>query len=174
MFVVFQTLSHSLVARVRQLGLLRCLGAGVGAITRIFLFDALLLGVVGAALGVLLGLGLALLLQNAQISSLGVGKAWDTFDVPLFPVLWTAGLGVLFTLAGAMFPLIRARAVPALDILQSRGLAPGSDDGVDLLKGVHLWMFLLLVLALPLAYLAMTPLAVEEAQETRKIGRAHV
>ena len=169
MYVVFQTLSHSLVARIRQLGLLRCLGAGTGAITRIFLVDALMLGVAGSVIGIGLGLLLALFLQSQRVSSLGLGKEWSTFVVPWFPVLWTAGLGVLFTLAGAMFPLVRARQVPALDILRARGVAPGSDDGVDLLKGVHLWMFGLLVLALPLAYLAMTPLAVEEGQETRAV-----
>lgn len=167
MFVVFQTLSHSLVARVRQLGLLRCLGAGTGAITRVFLCDALLLGVLGSALGVGLGLVLAALLRRFDVSSLGMGKAWSTFEVPAFPVGWTAALGVLFTLAGAMFPLVRARQVPALDILQARGLAPGDDDRIDLLRGVNLWLFGLLVLALPLAYLAMTPLVVEEAAETR-------
>ncbi|MBL8753807.1 MAG: ABC transporter permease [Planctomycetes bacterium] len=169
MYVVFQTLSHSLVARVKQLGLLRCLGTGTGAITRIFLFDALLLGVLGSAFGIGLGLLLARWLQSNQISSLGIGKEWSTFEVPLFPVLWTGGLGVLFTLAGAMFPLVRARQVPALDILQARGLAPAKDDGVDLLRGVHLWMFGLLAVALPLAYLSMTPLAVEEGSETRMV-----
>ncbi|HEB52840.1 MAG TPA: FtsX-like permease family protein [bacterium] len=169
MYVVFQTLSHSLVARVRQLGLLRCLGAGTGAITRIFLVDALLLGVLGSISGIGLGLVLARLLQWRRVSSLGLGKDWNTFDVPWGPVLWTAALGVLFTLAGAMFPLVRARQVPALDILRARGLAPGADDGVDLLRGVHLWMFGLLVVALPLAYLAMTPLAVEEGRETRAV-----
>ena len=169
MYVVFQTLSHSLVARVRQLGLLRCLGTGTGAITRIFLVDALLLGVLGSLLGIGLGLLLAKWLQAERVSSLGLGKAWATFEIPWFPVLWTAALGVLFTLAGAMFPLVRARQLPALDILRARGLAPGEGDGVDLLRGVHLWMFGLLVLALPLAYLAMTPLAVEEGQETRLV-----
>jgi putative ABC transport system permease protein len=163
MFVVFQTLSHSLVSRLRQLGLLRCLGAGSGAITRIFLFDAVLLGVVGAALGVLLGLGLAWLLKSYHVSSLGLGKAWSTFEVPWFPVGWTALLGVLFTLAGAMFPLIRARQVPALDIL----VPHRSGGDVDLLRNVNRWLFLLLVLALPLAYLAMTPIVVEEERDTR-------
>jgi putative ABC transport system permease protein len=169
MFVVFQTLSHSLVARVRQLGLLRCLGAGSGAITRIFLFDALALGVLGSLLGTGLGLVLALLLRRYHISSLGLGKPWLTFEIPLFPVAWTAALGVLFTLAGAMFPLLRARVVPPLDILHARGLAPGKGDGVDLLRSMNLWLFALLVLALPLAYLAMTPLAVEEGRETRLV-----
>lgn len=166
MYVVFQTLSHSLVARVRQLGLLRCLGAGSGAITRIFLWDSLLLGAIGSLLGIGLGLALAALLRAYDISSLGLGKAWSTFEIPWFPVLWTAVLGVLFTLAGAMFPLVRARQVPALHILQARGLAPGKDDGVDLLRGLNGWMFALLVFALPLAYLAMTPLAAEESSET--------
>jgi putative ABC transport system permease protein len=169
MFVVFQTLSHSLVARIKQLGLLRCLGAGSGAITRIFLLDAVLLGVVGSAAGVLLGLGLARLLRRYHISSLGLGKAWTTFEIPLFPVAWTFVLGVLFTLAGAMFPLVRARQTPALDILRARGMVPGKDDGVDLLRGVHLWMFGLLVVALPLAYLAMTPLAAAEGSEMRNV-----
>lgn len=169
MFVVFQTLSHSLVARIRQLGLLRCLGTGAGAITRIFLFDALLLGVVGSVLGIGLGLVLALVLRAFHVSSLGIGKEWATFEIPLFPVGWTGALAVLFTLAGAMFPLVRARQVPALDILQARGLAPGKGDGVDLLRSINLWMFGLLVLALPLAYLAMTPLAVEESSETRMV-----
>lgn len=166
MYVVFQTLSHALVARVRQLGLLRCLGAGSGAITRIFLVDALLLGGLGSSLGVGLGLLLADQLRAHDVSSLGLGKAWSTFEIPLFPVVWTAVLGVLFTLAGAMFPLVRARSVPALDILRARGLAPSSDDGVDLLRGLNGWMFALLVFALPLAYLAMTPLAAEEGTET--------
>ena len=169
MFVVFQTLSHSLVARVKQLGLLRCLGAGTGAITRIFLADALLLGAVGSVVGIALGLGLARLLQAGDVSSLGLGKPWGTFEVPLFPVVWTGTLGVLFTVAGAMFPLMRARSIPALDVLQARGLAPGKDDGVDLLRGVNVWLFGLLVLALPLAYLAMTPLAAEEGAETRVV-----
>ncbi len=169
MFVVFQTLSHALVARIRQLGLLRCLGTGSGAITRIFLADALALGALGSALGVALGLGLAWLLRLFRVSSLGLGKDWSTFEIPWFPVAWTAVLGVLFTLAGAMFPLVRARQVPALDILRARGLAPGANDGVDLLRGVNLWLFGLLVLALPLAYLAMTPLAAEEGAETRMV-----
>ena len=98
-----------------------------------------------------------------------IGEEWPTCVLPWFPVLWTAGLGVLFTLAGAMFPLVRARQIPALDILRARGLAPGSDDGVDLMRGVHVWMFGLLVVALPMAYLAMTPLAVEEGSETRMV-----
>lgn len=166
MFGVFQTLSQSLVARVKQLGLLRCLGVGRSGVMRIFLLDALLMGVLGSGLGVLGGLLLADILKGLQISSLGSMKEWKTFEVPLLPVAWTALLGVLFTMAGALFPLWRARSVPAMAILQSRGMGPGQPGNVDLLKGVNVWLFGMLVVVLPLAYLAMTPLVSEEGRET--------
>ena len=165
MFVVFQTLSNSLVARVRMLGLLRCLGASRGAVGRIFLLDALLLGVVGSALGVALGIGLSAVLRAFRISSLGGAKEWLVFELPLVPMLGTALLGVLFTLAGAAFPLWRARSLPALWILRHQG-GEGGNDGSDLLKGVNLYLFTLLVLVLPGAYLAMTPLVAEAGKET--------
>jgi len=164
MFVVFQTLSHSLVARVRMLGLLRCIGASRGAVGRIFLFDALLLGILGSALGVLLGVLLAAMLRSAQISSLGGAKEWLVFELPIAPIVGTFALGVVFTLAGAAFPLWRARQLPALWILRQQGTDQGGD--ADLLAGVNRWLFLLLVLVLPAAYLAMTPLVSEEGRET--------
>ena len=165
MYVVFQTLSHSLVARIRLLGLLRCLGASRGDVSRIFLGDALLLGVVGSLLGLLLGIVLVWILKAREISSLGGNKPWAGFELPLIPMLWTFALGVLFTLAGAAFPLWRARQMPAMWILRQRSLAAQGEEG-DLLKGVNLWLFGLLVVVLPLAYLAMTPLFVEDSRET--------
>lgn len=161
MFGVFQTLSQGLVARIRTLALLRCIGSSRGAIARIFLGDALAMGIVGSALGIGAGLLLALVLRNARISSLGYGKEWLTFEVPPGPVFGTAALGVLFTLAGASYPLWRARNMPASAILEARGLG-----GTELLRGVHVWLFVLLVVALPAGYLAMTPLVSEEGLET--------
>ena len=161
MFGVFQTLSQGLVSRIRTLALLRCIGSSRGAIERIFLGDALAMGLVGSALGTGLGLLLALMLRNARISSLGYGKEWLTFEVPPGPVLGTAALGVLFTLAGASYPLWRARNMPTSAILEARGLG-----GAELLRGVHVWLFALLVVALPAGYLAMTPLVSEEGMET--------
>lgn len=167
MFVVFQTLSQSLVERLRQVGLLRCLGARRRAVAGIFLLDAFATAVIGAVLGVLLGLLLAFALQSVRITTLGLGKKITTFEVPLTPVLWTAALGMLFTLAGAAFPLWKARNVPALSVLHARGLADeGEGGGAYVLRGVNTFLFLMLVLVLPGAYLAMTPLLSSEGRET--------
>lgn len=165
MFVVFQTLSFSLVERLQQIGLLRCLGASRGSVASIFLLDAVLLAVLGAGFGIGLGLGLAWLLQALGFSTLGAGKDVDVFAVPWRPVLWTAALGVAFTLAGAAFPLVKARNVPPLDVLRPRGLDT-EGTGAWLLRGVNGFLFVMLVVALPLGYLAMTPLVSEQGRET--------
>jgi putative ABC transport system permease protein len=167
MFVVFQTLSMSLVERLRQLGLLRCLGASRRAVAGVFLLDALATGVVGAVLGVGGGIALAWLLQGMDVSTLGRGKNVTVFEVPVGPVLWTAALGVLFTLAGAAFPLYKARNLPTLAVLHPHGLDEGGrGGGAWVLRGVNLFLFVMLVLVLPGAYLAMTPLVSEEGYET--------
>lgn len=165
MFLVFQTLSQSLVERLRQLGLLRCLGASRRAVASIFLLDAVAMGVMGASMGVGLGLLLAKVLQHYRVSSLGVGKDWTTFVIPWGPVLWTVALAMLFTLAGASFPLWRARQIPPLAILQAHGVEPRGGRGWAL-RGVNVFLFVLLVLFLPAAYFAMTPLVSAEGEET--------
>lgn len=166
MFVVFQALSQSLVERLRQIGLLRCLGASRRAIVSIFLVDALAMALVGVALGVGGGLVLAYTLQTFKFTTLGVGKTVSTFEMPLVPILWTGALGFLFTLTGALFPLYKARNLSAVRILNSRSV---SEKDTDVLKGVNVFLFVLLVLVLPGAFLAMTTLTTESERETRAV-----
>lgn len=164
MFVVFQTLSQSLVERLRQIGLLRCLGASRSAVVMVFVLDASVLAVSGTLLGIAFGIGLAWLLQSLKMSTLGLGKTIEVFEIPFGPLLWTGALGILFTLAGAAFPLWKARNVSPLDVLANRGIEAGSS--ADVLRGVNVFLFVLLVLVLPVAYLAMTPLLAERSRET--------
>ena len=162
MLVVFQTLSQTLLERLRQIGLMRCLGASRRAVAAIFLVDGLLLAGVGAFLGVAGGIGLAYLLAANQVTTLGMGKPITDFEVPLRPNFFAAGLGIFFTLAGSAFPLFKARNLPPMQVLQARGLG----DSGYLLRGVNVFLFLLLVIVLPISYLAMTPLMAEEGRET--------
>ena len=80
--------------------------------------------------------------------------------------MWlAAALGILFTLAGAAFPLLKARNLPPMQVLQARGLG----DAGYLLRGVNIFLFVMLVGVLPLAYLAMTPLLAAEGREMRNV-----
>jgi ABC-type lipoprotein release transport system permease subunit len=165
MLVVFQTLSQTLMERLKQIGLMRCLGASRRAVASIFLVEGILLALVGAVVGVLGGIGLAYVMGRLELTTLGIGKEITGFEVPPRPVLFAAGLGVFFTLAGSAFPLWKARNVPPVRVLQSRGLG----DSGYLLRGVNIFLFMLLVIVLPFAYLAMTPLLTEGGRETRNV-----
>ena len=167
MFVVFQTLSQLLVERLRQVGLLRCLGASRGAIAWVFFVDALAMAVLGVLLGSGLGVGLAWLLQSMRFTTLGVGKVVSSFELPVVPMVWIATLGLVFTLLGAVFPLYKARNLPALAVVNARSLE--AERGGDVLRGVHVFLFVLLVFVLPGAYLAMTPILGESEGETRAV-----
>ena len=169
MFVIFQTLSQSLVERLKQIGLLRALGTARRTIAGVFLVDATATAVAGTVLGLGGGLALAYVLQRNNFSTLGRGKRVVTFEWPMEPLLWTALIGVTFTLLGAAFPLWKARNLPALEVLSARGIrAGGSQDGETyVLRGVNVFLFAMLVLVLPGAYLGMTPILSEEGREAR-------
>ncbi len=160
MFVIFHTLSHALAERMRRVGILRCLGATQGQVAMAFFVEACLLAVLGSVLGLGVGLLLAKIFAGAGITTLGLGKTIVTFEIPWEPLLWILGLGCFFTLVGASFPLLKVRKLSPRRILFVRDLAPPA----DLLRGVNLFLFVTLVLALPMAYLAMTPLLREEGQ----------
>ncbi|MEO0481284.1 MAG: ABC transporter permease [Planctomycetota bacterium] len=161
MFVVFQTLSQSLAERLRQIGLWKCLGVGSGTVGAVFLVDAVVVAALGSMLGAGLGLVLAFALQQLELSSLGRFEEWQLREIPPGPVLWTAGLGFVFTIAGAFFPWWRARRLSAVEILNARGL----DKVRDVLRGVHLYLFALLCLLLPIGYLSMTTILSDSNEE---------
>jgi putative ABC transport system permease protein len=58
-FLIYNTISISVVRRRAEIGVLRALGAARASIFALFLAEALLLGIAGAALGVVLGRALA-------------------------------------------------------------------------------------------------------------------
>ena len=91
MLVVFQTLAQTLLERLRQIGLMRCLGASRRSVAAIFLADGLLLAVAGAILGVAAGIGLAYTMGRLQWTTLGLGKEILGFEVPPRPVLLAVG-----------------------------------------------------------------------------------
>jgi len=160
MFVIFHTLSHALAEKIRQVGILRCLGATVGQVSSVFLLDALALSVLGTALGLAGGVWLAHFLAQQKITTLGLGKTVTTFEIPWSQLLAIAALGVIMTMLGAAFPLFKVRRLSPQRILYARDLAPPA----DLMRGVNVFLLVLLVVVLPLGYLIMTPLLAGEGR----------
>jgi putative ABC transport system permease protein len=112
-FLIYNTISISVVRRRAEIGVLRALGAGRSSILALFLAEALLLGVAGAALGVVLGRVLAG--ATVQLIS-GTINAIFTTSRPA-PVELTWGEAALGVLVGALATLASA-FVPAREAME--------------------------------------------------------
>src|SRR5918994_160951 len=63
---IITTLYTSVVERIREIGTLKAIGAKNSTILGLFLFEALLIGIMGASLGLVAGIGMGYLLASAS------------------------------------------------------------------------------------------------------------
>ena len=114
-FLILNSFNMTVLQRIREIGMLRTLGATRGMVARLVLVEALAVGLVGA----LLGLGLGLLLSvglTALMSSIGVPVG--SLYVTPGPAIIAAVVGLLATAAGAFYPARRASRVPPIQAAQ--------------------------------------------------------
>jgi len=73
---IITTLYTSVVERIREIGTLKAIGAKNTTILSLFLFEALLIGIIGASLGLVAGIGMGYMLVSASPG--GGGGTEDT------------------------------------------------------------------------------------------------
>lgn len=125
-FLVFNTISISIVQRKRELGILRALGTTRRELSLLLTLEGLLLGLVGSALGVGVGLGLAQ--GMLRVTTRAVDKVYlqqAVREVQLDPALIALGFG-LGTLASVGAAWLAAR--------RTAGLRPS-----EALSSAHTW-----------------------------------
>ena len=152
LYVIFHTLSMSLVERIREVGVLHALGAGRRQVGRIFLLEAAILSSLGGILGLVSGVLLAKGLLSAGITTLGTGKLIQGFRIPL-GVLPLTAIGVGTALLGSVFPLLRARGASTVEAL--RGEKAMEQGGTA--HSFHLFATLLIAVLLPALYFTIVP-----------------
>jgi putative ABC transport system permease protein len=148
-FLVGNTLAMTVSERTREIGLLRAAGTTSRQILGLFLRQGAAIGVIGAALGLLLGVALA----AAMIGFLGSTRAVLVGGLPLDlgALLLAFGLGVMVTLLGAGVPALRAAGLSPLEALRPLRQTGGA------LAGQLRWL-VLLELAVVIAGLILYPL----------------
>ena len=122
-FVIWNTFSIMVGQRVRELALLRTLGAQRGQVFRSVLGEAVLLGAAAAAAGVLLGIGLARGLA-ALLSGFGVSLPISGLEVPATGAAASFGAGLVITVVAAVPPAWRATRVAPVQALRDAVPAP--------------------------------------------------
>ncbi|MEO2094302.1 MAG: ABC transporter permease, partial [bacterium] len=152
LYVIFHTLSMSLVERLREVGVLHALGARRLQVAGIFLLEAVVLSGAGGLLGLFGGLALARELQERGITTLGTGKHIAGFEVPVgvWPLV---ALGIGTALLGSIFPLLRARRASTVEALRGEKGLESSEVG----RGFHLFASLLIAVLLPALYFLIVP-----------------
>jgi putative ABC transport system permease protein len=116
-FSIYNTFSIIIAQRTRQMALLRALGASRLQVMRSVLFEAIAIGLIASAIGLVVGVGLAGLLK-------GLLNAFG-FDVPAGGTVLKSGtvitalvVGVVVTLVASLSPAVRASRIPPLAALR--------------------------------------------------------
>jgi putative ABC transport system permease protein len=114
-FLILNSFNMTVLQRIREIGMLRTLGASRAMVARSVLVEALAIGVAGSvlglALGALLSLGLIALMQSLGIP---VGN----LHFALGPAIVAVIVGLVTTAAGALYPARRAARVPPIQAAQ--------------------------------------------------------
>jgi len=121
-FIVSSTFAFTVAQRRRDLALLRLVGGSVGQLRRLLLSEALLLALIGSAIGIPLGLlaerAQSWLLVELQLIPPGFSARWQTW---ILAVSFGVGIGV--AMMGVFAASRRAGTVRPLDALRDTGAA---------------------------------------------------
>ena len=106
----------SVTERFREIGTMKCLGALDGLVVKLFLMESSLLGMVGALIGIVMGVAVALAAAVLQFQSMGL---------QYFPVghagkvaLLAIACGMILALFGTFGPAIMAARMRPVDALR--------------------------------------------------------
>jgi putative ABC transport system permease protein len=111
-FLIYNTFNIIVAQRARELALLRALGAGWGQVTLAVLLEALIVGLVGATLGLAAGVGIGAAAEWALSNLMDLELPSGGLVVTGWAVLWSYVVGVLVTVVAAFVPAIKAATVP--------------------------------------------------------------
>lgn len=115
MFLIYNSMTFSVVQRRTEIGTLRALGVTRGEVLGKVLFEALLIGVIGTVVGIGLGIRLAdglLELVTRTINDLYFAVTVREVAVPPLALVKGVVLGVGATLAAAAAPALEAASSP--------------------------------------------------------------
>ncbi len=116
-FIIANTFSMLVAQRTRELALLRAVGASRRQVTRSVLAEALVVGVVGATVGLAFGLLVAVGLQ-ALLGAFGAGLPKGPLVFKPATVIWAYVVGVGVTTVAAYLPARRASKIAPVAALR--------------------------------------------------------
>ncbi|MGW6707653.1 ABC transporter permease [Streptomyces sp. NPDC054956] len=120
-FLIYNTFTMLVTQRTKELALLRAVGANRGQVMRSVLAEALVVGLVSAAIGLVTGVGLAVAMRSLMDS---LGAKIPAGDLVVAPTTIVAALviGVLVTVLAALVPAWRTGRIAPVAAMGSAHL----------------------------------------------------
>jgi putative ABC transport system permease protein len=112
-FVIQNTFRITVAQRVRELALLRAIGATGSQVVRLVLVEAAIIAVLASALGVVAGIGVAELIKAAMDAG-GLGIPDGPLTIEGRTIVVSMVVGIVVTLFSALLPARRASAIPPI------------------------------------------------------------
>lgn len=112
---VASVLAISALQRSRQIGILKAIGMRTGSVARIFLFQGVLLGLIGSGLGCLLGL---LLTQGYVLIGQKTGAVLFPIQLKAQTLLVMAGIATLASAVAAYVPARRSAKIDPIEVIR--------------------------------------------------------
>jgi len=115
------TLTMSVIEKHRDIAILRAQGATAGAITRVFVYQGLMIGLAGAAIGVLLGLLAVWVANRYQLVSIPAeiySVSHVTLRVRLTDCVGIALAAIVISLLATIYPAFSAARLPPVEALR--------------------------------------------------------
>jgi putative ABC transport system permease protein len=113
-FLIYNTMSITIIRRRPEIGTLRAIGFSKGHIFSLFLIEALIIGLIGTTLGLGFGVFLSKFASKAvatTVANLYTGQVLDMFSVNPWLLAQAFCFGILMTVIGAMAPVLEATSV---------------------------------------------------------------
>lgn len=117
-FIIYNTFSMLVAQRLRELALLRAIGASRAQVRNSVVLEAVVVGVLGSALGLATGVGLAWLLQ-AGVKAAGAGFPDSGIAIEPSVVATVMIVGTVVTVISALIPAVRASRVPPVAAMRT-------------------------------------------------------
>jgi putative ABC transport system permease protein len=146
MFLVYNTMTFSVLQRRQIVGTLRALGVTRGEVFAQVLSEAAVLGVAGTALGLPMGylLGKALLgMVTRSIGDLYFSLSVQNVSVTAATLLKAGALGTVGALAASLWPAHEATSTPPRDVMRRSSIEKGVRKILPLLSAAGAGLILL-------------------------------
>ena len=127
-FIIFNTLSITVAQRIREIAMLRTVGADRGQVMRSVIAEAGVIGAAGTVFGILLGFGIAKGLQAIMTSAgLALPRVGTVFQARTAIVAAVVGIGV--TVIASISPALRATRIEPVAALREGAELPLTKAG---------------------------------------------